>query len=65
MGIFYTCVKITFVELKQEIFNLKKYWIEILSILLIKIVLLTSIWYMCFRTPPKLDDKTVGEHILY
>ena len=43
---------------------MKKYWIEILAILLIKAILLTSIWYMCFSTPLKLDDKVAGEHIL-
>jgi hypothetical protein len=29
----------------------------------VKAVLLTGLWYVCFRDPPQLDDKTVGEHV--
>lgn len=42
----------------------KQYWKEILLLLVIKAVLLTGLWYECFRTPLVLDDKTAGEHIL-
>lgn len=42
----------------------KQYWKEILLLLVVKAVLLTGLWYECFRTPLVLDDKTAGEHIL-
>lgn len=49
---------------KKEI-KLKKYWMEILGLLIIKAVLLTGIWYVSFSDPIVLDDKTAGEHIFH
>ncbi|MBP7846842.1 MAG: hypothetical protein QG651_104 [Pseudomonadota bacterium] len=43
----------------------KQYWKEIFCLLVIKAVLLTGLWYKSFRTPPQLDDKAAGEHIIY
>lgn len=37
---------------------------EILCLLVIKAILLTMVWYFCFRNPLQLDDKAAGGHIL-
>jgi hypothetical protein len=43
---------------------MKQYWKEIALLLLIKAILLTGIWYVCFSHPLVLDDQTAGSHIL-
>ncbi len=43
---------------------MKQYWKEICGLLILKAILLTGLWFVSFRDPPQLDDKTAGEHIL-
>ena len=42
---------------------IQNYWKEILCLLIIKAVLLTGLWYKCFRNPIVMDDKAAAEHI--
>lgn len=41
----------------------KRYWKEILCLLIAKAILLTGIWYVSFRNPPRLNDQIAGAHI--
>jgi hypothetical protein len=43
---------------------IKQFWKEILLILLIKSILLTGIWYKCFRHPMQVNDKSAMEHLI-
>jgi len=43
---------------------MKQYWKELTILLVIKAILLTSIWYVCFRHPLVLDDMSAGAHII-
>jgi len=63
MVILWACAKIASLGQNRKHF-VKQYWKEIFLLLVIKAILLAGIWYVCFRTPLILDDKTAGEHIL-
>lgn len=42
---------------------MKQYWKEICILLVVKSILLTVLWYFCFRNPIELDDQTTAEHV--
>lgn len=62
---FIICVRImpTITVTKNEFIKMKRYWKEILWLLMIKAILLSGIWYVCFSNPPKLDDSTTANHL--
>lgn len=41
-----------------------KYWKEIVTLLVIKSILLTGLWFFSFRKPIILNNKTAFEHIV-
>ncbi|MEN9946258.1 MAG: hypothetical protein RLZZ293_644 [Pseudomonadota bacterium] len=63
---FLKCGKIMANQISQNNKPIKKnYWKEILCLLIVKAVLLTGLWYVCFKDPIVMDDKTAGEHIFH
>jgi len=61
------CDKISTVEKVSTTNKTKKkisnYWKEILILLIVKVVLLSGIYYKFFSDPIKLDDKAAAEYI--
>ena len=68
MVIFYIAVLIytLYIKFTQYINIMKKisqYWLHILLTILIKIILLTIIWYLFFRHDIILDDASTSQHV--
>ncbi len=44
--------------------KLKQYWKEIICLLILKLVLLLSLWYVCFRHPIEVNEQAAVKHII-
>ncbi len=43
----------------------RKFWLDMISILCIKSLLLGILWFIFFRSPEQLNNITAGGHIFY
>lgn len=43
--------------------KIDNYWRHIIWVLLIKVILLSGIWFAFFSNEPKLTDNVVGNHV--
>ena len=43
--------------------KIDKYWKHISLVMIIKVILLTGVWFVFFSDAPKITDSVAGSHI--